>query len=163
MKNPKAMFVSNILPKKKGRRIMIKNLFVFGSSKDVKIPLDMLQFIETWIADGKAIIIGDAPGVDTKIQDFLYRLGAKNVTVYTAHSYPRYIVKDSNWNIMYVNSSNFPENSIKFLSTKDDAMCKDADCGICCILENGSRASRANIERLKSEGKHVICFIQSFN
>lgn len=132
---------------------MSEKLFVFGTSKNVFAPYGMLRLIQEWVAAGNSIIIGDAPGIDTSIQEFLSSIGAKDVTVYTTHDKPRFIIPDMNWNVVV---ADVPEEAGE--TAKDMAMCDACDRAICAILINGSIASRKNIVRLKQAGKNVKCF-----
>ena len=132
----------------------MSTIFLFGTSHDKPIPGEVLALVEKSV-HGNRFIIGDAPGFDTKMQDFLLKLGAKDVTVYTSYAQPRYIPANSGWNVVALDVSDFPVGSKEFLEKKDIAMCKEADYGICAILSNGSMASRRNIRRLTESKKRV--------
>lgn len=137
----------------------MSTIFLFGTSHDKPIPDEVLALVEKSV-HGNRFIIGDAPGFDTKMQDFLLKLGVKDVTVYTSYAQPRYIPANSGWNVVALDVSEFPVGSKEFLEKKDIAMCKEADYGIFAILSNGSRASRRNIYRLNESKKRVhVSFI----
>ena len=139
------------------RRHIMSTIFLFGASHDR--PIEVLTLVEQSV-HGNRFVIGDAPGFDTKMQDFLLKLGAKDVTVYTSYAQPRYIPANSGWNVVALDVSEFPVGSKEFLEKKDIAMCKKADYGICAILSNGSTASRRNIDRLHESKKRVhVSFI----
>ena len=132
----------------------MSTIFLFGTSHDKPIPDEVLTLVEKSV-HGNRFIIGDAPGFDTKMQDFLLKLGVKDVTVYTSYAQPRYIPANSGWNVVALDVSEFPVGSKEFLERKDIAMCKEADYGICAILSNGSKASRRNIDRMHESNKKV--------
>ena len=60
-------------------------VFVSGKvSYDKPIPNQLKGELDRVMKAGSKVLIGDAPGADTRVQDYLAKKGYKNVTVYTS-------------------------------------------------------------------------------
>lgn len=113
--------------------------------------------IDEYITDKKQIIVGEAPGIDRQVQDYLNSRNYRNVVVYHAGSQPRYL-SNRNWNTVSI-LSNLEEGSKEWLASKDIAMSDAATEGLAIILDNnGAQATRNNIIRLYNSGKPVMAF-----
>lgn len=146
-------------------RFARSTLFVSGSSKTQnkdseyyrrKLPKQVRKELKEAMRNGDKIIVGDAPGVDRQVQDYLEAKGYKDVEVYGPGKQVRYSA-NPNWKTNPVDSK-YPEGSKEWLAEKDKVMSKLADKGLAVILDEGSRATRNNIDRLSSEGKDVSVF-----
>lgn len=117
------------------------------------LPKAITDKVDSYMKDNCHILIGDAPGIDTQVQNYLAKKGYKNVTVYTISDKPRHY-SDKNgklgWGIKNVDG--------KEQVDKDKAMSKDAHMGFAVILEDGATATRNNIERMDQDGKDVEVF-----
>lgn len=114
------------------------------------LPKEITNKVDSYMKDNCHILIGDAPGIDTKVQNYLANKGYKNVTVYTISDKPRqYSDKDGKlgWGIKNVKGSEQVD--------KDKAMSKDAHMGFAVTIEDGATATRNNIERMRKDGKDV--------
>lgn len=140
-----------------------KTTFISGSSKTQsknspyyrrKLPKQVRSQIDERMKRGDRIIVGEAPGVDRQVQDYLKRKGYKNVEVYTSAKDPRYLA-NKKWKVNSVDASKYEEGSKEWLAEKDKAMTKAADEGIAVILDEGAKATRKNIDRLIDENKDV--------
>lgn len=141
-----------------------KTTFVSGSSKTQtkespyyrkKLPKQVRSQIDERMKRGDRIIVGEAPGVDRQVQDYLKRKGYKNVEVYTSAKDPRYLA-NKKWKVQNVDASKYDEGSKEWLAEKDKAMTKAADEGIAVVLDQGgAKATRANIDRLVDKNKDV--------
>lgn len=140
-----------------------KTTFISGSSKTQtkdspyyrrKLPKQVRSQIDERMKRGDRIIVGEAPGVDRQVQDYLKRKGYKNVEVYTSAKDPRYLA-NKKWKVNSVDASKYEEGSKEWLAEKDRAMTKAADEGIAVILDEGAKATRANVERLINQNKNV--------
>ena len=138
-------------------------LFVSGSSKTQskdseffrkKLPREARKYLDYEINNHRPqILVGDAPGVDSQVQNYLKKKGYMNVVVYTASGTPRYQA-DKKWRTKSI-SSKHPEGSKARLASKDKAMTRDATKGFAITIPDGSTATRNNIKRLQSQGKNV--------
>jgi len=139
-----------------------RKVFISGTSK-IKLkdsgfyrstlPKPIKDKIDSYIKNNYHILIGDAPGIDTEVQNYLKSKGHKNVTVYTIGDKPRaYADKDNKlgWGIKNVSGTEQAD--------KDKAMSKDANMGFAVILEDGAPATRKNVERLNEANKDIEVF-----
>lgn len=141
-------------------------VFISGSSKTQfkdsgyyrkALPKDIKSKIDDYISKGNKIIVGDAPGIDRQVQNYLKSKGYDNVEVYSTGNKPRYIA-NKKWKSNLIDSSEFKEGSSEWLAKKDKAMSKAANEGLAIILDEGSQATRRNIERLVNEHKNVTVY-----
>ena len=140
------------------------SVFISGSSKTQdkssgyyreQLPKGVRKKIDGYIKEGKHINVGDAPGVDRQVQDYLKKKGYQNVTVYGPGKKVRYSA-DENWKTKLVDNPGTKEGSKEWLAEKDKAMERDSTEGLAVILPNGGAgATRNNIERLIDNGKPV--------
>ena len=140
-----------------------RKIFVSGSSKTQdrksgyyrhKLPEAVQKDLKGRMRAGNKILVGDAPGIDRQVQDFLKENKYDNVEVYSSGTEARYKA-DKNWKSNFVDASQYKKGSPEWLAEKDKAMARAADEGIAVILDEGARATRRNIERLMSSGKDV--------
>lgn len=148
-----------------------KRVFISGTSKlnlkdnpyyRGKLPDRVANEIDLLVSSKARVHVGDAPGVDSSVQDYLASKKYHNVTVYTVETgKPRYMPKDADalgWKVKNV-KSNYEPGSKEFLRDKDIAMTNDSTHGLSVILENGGAgATRRNIERLLKQNKNVNIF-----
>lgn len=145
-----------------------KRVFISGSSKTQTsdnpyyrkdLPKDVQYEIKKHTSKGHRILVGEAPGIDSQVQDFLKANKYRKVTVYTSGDEPRYLA-DKKWKVKKVNASQYPKDSKEFLRQKDIAMTKDATEGLAIILEKGGAgATRNNIKRLLDQGKTAKAYM----
>lgn len=147
-----------------GKRL--KTTFVSGSSKtqDKKSPYyhrkltkNIRRELDAEMKAGNKIIVGDAPGIDRQVQDYLKKKKYKNVEVYSPGKESRYCA-DPSWKNHLIDDPKHKPMSPEWLAKKDKAMAKVADKGIAVILDEGSGATRNNIKRLQKKGKDVSVY-----
>lgn len=146
---------------KNGPPYPIKKVFVSGSSKTQTkdsgyyrhdLPKEIQNELTSHVKRGSQILVGDAPGIDRQVQDFLKSY--KNVIVYSPGNKNRYLA-NKDWKNVKMTNSKFEEGSDEWLSEKDIKMAKDATEGLAIILDKGSQATRNNIQRLINDNKNV--------
>ncbi len=101
------------------------------------------------------ILVGDADGADTSIQQFLYENGARHVTVYCTGTMPRNNV--GNWEVHSVTTYHKP-GSRAYFTAKDIAMTVAADHGL-MIWDTKSTGTLSNVIELLSARKNSLIFI----
>ena len=117
------------------------------------LPKPVKKEIDGYIRDKKRIIVGDAPGLDTAVQEYLAKKDYKKVTVYGT-DYTR--ENKGGWKEKISDGSKYEEGSKEWHAVKDKAMQNDAYEGLAVILENGgASATRKNVEALVSQNKNV--------
>ena len=143
-----------------------KTVFVSGSSKTEfkdnpyhrkKLPKGVQKELKEHMRNGDKIIVGDAPGVDRQTQNYLKKKHYKNVEVYSPGKESRYLA-DKKWKNNLIDAPEFEPGSSEWLAKKDKAMQKAADKGIAVILDQGSAATRRNIDQLIKDNKGVSIY-----
>ena len=145
-----------------GTRIQNGTVFVSGSSKTQmkdspyyrkSLPRDIQTSLDSYMRDNKKIVVGDAPGIDRQVQDYLAKKKYSNVEVYGPGKQVRYSANDS-WKTNPIDS-NYEEGSKEWLAQKDIIMSTVATEGLAVVLPEGSKATRKNVERLIADNKDV--------
>ena len=104
--------------------------FISGSSKTQNpdspyyrksLPKEVTKEIDSYIKNGDKIIVGDAPGIDTQVQDYLKSKGYENVEVYGPGDKVRYLA-NSKWNSKTIDSGKYEPNSDEWRAEKDKYM-----------------------------------------
>lgn len=141
-------------------------VFISGSSKTQfddnefyrkNLPGPIQNKIKEYMKQGKTILVGDAPGIDRQVQDFLKANNYKDVEVYSPGKQTRYSANPE-WKVNHVDVPNAEEGSGEWLRGKDEAMTERATEGLAITIEDGAQATRNNIDRLKSQDKSVNVF-----
>lgn len=140
-----------------------KTVFISGSSKTQskdseyyrrELPKSIKSYIENHIKKGNKIIVGDAPGIDRQVQNYLKKRKYSNVEVYGPGKQVRYVA-NKKWKTNPIDAPEFEIGSKEWLAKKDIVMTNAADLGLAIILDEGSKATRKNVERLISQNKNV--------
>lgn len=149
-----------------GEKRQKETLFVSGSSKTQdkqsgyyrkKLPREIRKELKTAIRNQDTVIVGDAPGVDRQVQDYLNKKRYANVEVYGPDIQPRYKA-GKNWVFNAINDSKSKPGSKEWLAKKDIAMTNRATKGLAVTLDEGANATRRNVERLRSQGKDAVVY-----
>lgn len=141
-----------------------KKVFVSGSSKTQdktsgyyrkKLPDNIRSAIDRKMKNGDTILVGDAPGIDRQVQDYLKKNKYKHVNVYATGDEPRYLA-NKKWETKLVDGAGHEPGTPEFNRQKDIAMTNDADEGIAVVLDKGgAKATRNNVDRLIEQNKDV--------
>lgn len=148
-----------------------RTVFISGSVKTQnkksgyyikELPKALKDKIITEVNNGSRILVGDAPGIDTQVQNLLAKLKYNKVDIYTADPEAR-MNADKNgelgWNIKKIDSSRYDDpESAEARATKDKAMTARANAGIAVVIPDGARATRNNVQRLIEANKEVNVF-----
>jgi hypothetical protein len=132
--------------------VKVINAFIGGSRSIQELSLRHLDFVAAVMAKGHHILIGDAPGVDTAVQNYLALKRYQNVTVY--HSGPKCRVNSGSW-VMYEVVTNVDYATGRYYGDKDKAMALVCDYGL-MFHDGSSKGTSDNIERLKSSSKKCL-------
>jgi hypothetical protein len=146
-----------------GVRKSDRTVFVSGSSKTQfkdsgyyrrKLPKDVQKVLKQYMKENVKVIVGDAPGIDRQVQDFLKKHRYKNVEVYGPGKQVRYSA-NKKWKTNPIDAPEFEPGSKEWLAKKDIAMEKAATEGLAIVLDEGAKATRKNVERLIANNKDV--------
>lgn len=144
-------------------------LFVSGSSKTEtkgspyyrkKLPRDVRSKLKDSMWKGEKIIVGDAPGIDRQVQNYLKKKRYSNVEVYGPGKQVRYLA-NKKWKTTTVDVPDAEPMSGKWLAGKDFAMTNAATKGLAIILDEGATATRNNVQRLIDQNKSVDVYMLS--
>ena len=147
-----------------------ETLFVSGSSKTQNkeseyyrknLPKEVIKQLNDSIKKGEKIVVGDAPGVDRQVQDYLNKLGYKRVEIYSPGKETRYSA-NSDWKVNHIDSDHEP-GSPEWLAAKDKIMANVATKGLAVVLDEGSKATKNNVQRLIEQKKNVSVYELSKN
>ncbi len=128
-------------------------VFIAGSISISRLHEKVKKRIANVVTSDLDVVVGDADGADTSIQDCLLDSGARHVTVYCSGDQPRNNVAD--WPVKNVYSHANP-GSRAFYTAKDLEMARASDYGL-MIWDCKSTGTLSNvIELLKGEKKSVV-------
>ena len=151
-----------------GKRRYSKNdvVFISGSSKTQdkdseyyrkELPKEIRKEIDEAIKSGSKFVVGDAPGIDRQVQNYLSKKDYNNVEIYGPGEKVRYSA-NSKWKTNPINDTEHEPGSKEWLAKKDKAMTDVATVGIAVVLDEGAKATRANVQRLLDQNKDVKVF-----
>lgn len=147
-----------------------ETLFVSGSSKTQfkdsgyyrkKLPKEVIKSLDESMKKGEKIVVGDAPGIDRQVQDYLNKVGYNRVEIYSPGQETRYSA-NKNWKVNHIDSE-AEKGSSEWLAAKDRIMAEVSTKGLAVILDEGSQATRNNIQRLIEQNKESKVYELSKN
>lgn len=119
-----------------------------------KLPRQIRKELKSSMRNKDKIIVGDAPGIDRQVQDYLKKKHYDNVEIYGPGKQVRYTANEK-WKTNPIDAPEFEEGSKEWLAKKDVAMTNAATKGLAIVLDEGSKATRKNVERLIQQNKDV--------
>ncbi len=141
--------------------MVANSVFISGSIAIKKLPSQVQESIQTMLDKKMTILVGDAPGIDTLVQDLCSKQKYENVIVYTITSSPRYKANKS-----FQGKSIFVDQEIKKererQTYKDKAMSENSTFSL-VIWDGFSKGSYANILRALKSYKKVKVYYQEIN
>jgi hypothetical protein len=138
----------------------MNKVFISGSIAIKKLPLCVEESINTIIKDGMEILVGDADGIDTMVQNYCKRLNYCNVTVYSIYPLPRYMASDFRRKYIIPRSNSKKERERQ--QEKDAAMTVDSYYSF-VIWDGKSKGSYKNIIRALESQKKVKLYLSDIN
>lgn len=133
---------------------MIENsVFISGSISIKNLPLEVKQSIQKIINHNMQILVGDANGIDSLVQDYCLSLNYFNITVYSISLLPRYRASDK-FALKYIEVPNQIKATRERQQHKDRAMTIDSQYSF-VIWDGKSQGSYANIIRALEHTKKI--------
>ncbi|MEG3981852.1 hypothetical protein [Microcoleus sp. D3_18a_C4] len=125
----------------------MKTVMISGSRSIHRLPTAAIESIDRIIELELPVIIGDAPGIDSLVQQYLRSKNYKNVTVYFAawqgNGKPR-------------NTHGYPTAPVRgSYGDRDAQMCSECTYGL-AIWDGYSKGTAANIKRV-AKTKVIRC------
>lgn len=133
----------------------MKYIFISGSMRIKNINKLVIDRIENIIREKFTIIIGDADGVDSSIQQILSNKSYKNVIVYCTGNYPRNNI--GKWELKTVHTDHAP-NTRSYFTAKDIAMAEKCDYGL-MVWDSKSTGTLSNVYELLLKKKTSVVFV----
>ena len=138
---------------------MIKNsVFISGSISIKILPKEVKESINKIIDTQMPILVGDANGVDSLVQDYCFSLNYFSVTVYSISAYPRYRASD-NFSLKIISVPSTIKGARERQQEKDKAMTHDSQYSF-IIWDGKSKGSYSNINRAFEQDKKVKLYLQ---
>lgn len=128
-------------------------VFISGSIKIKNIDSNIAKRLDNIIESEYTVLVGDASGVDSSIQEYLKEKSVTNVTVYCTGNRARNNL--GNWPTHNVTSSH-KKGTREYFTAKDVEMAKACDYGF-MIWDTQSAGTLSNtIELLKRSKKSLV-------
>ena len=128
---------------------MKSKVFVSGSISIKYLPSAAIFKLDSIIKNNLTVLLGDANGIDSKVQKYLSDKSYRNVIIYYAGAKIRNNI--GNWNTVCV-GENSNLKGRKLYTLKDLQMAKDADYGM-MIWDNKSKGTFANMLEMRKQNK----------
>lgn len=130
-------------------------VFIAGSITIKHLDFKVQERIMNIISLGHDIVVGDADGVDTSLQQFLLDEHVERVTVYCTGDKPRNNI--GNWPVCSVTTYH-KVGSRAYFTAKDLALAEAADTGL-MIWDSKSTGTLSNVLELLSRKKYAWVFV----
>lgn len=131
------------------------NVFVSGSIKIKRLDANVIARLKNIISSNLGVIIGDADGVDSSIQEFLKSNGTHSVVVYCSGDTPRNNL--GHWDTKKI-STTYKPGTRQFFTAKDKSMAADCDYGF-MIWDASSTGTLSNVIELVQRNKVGLVYI----
>ncbi|MCG2841275.1 hypothetical protein L6Q21_09810 [Sandaracinobacter sp. RS1-74] len=137
-----------------------RSVFISGSrSFQGRLPVSVMDHLDSIIARKLPVLIGDAPGVDAAVQAYLAERHAREVTVFFVGRRPRH--NAGGWRTQLVDTD-CPTGTRAWRGAKDRVMCHLTDVGF-VIWDGASAGSFANIRQLCQLRLPVVVYVRPQN
>ena len=130
-------------------------VFIAGSIAIKKLHPLFKERLAKIVESDFDVVLGDADGADTSIQQALFDLKAEKVTVYCAGLKPRNNV--GKWPVQQITSDAEP-GSRAFFTAKDIKMASAADYGL-MVWDTKSTGTLSNVLELLRLGRKSVVFV----
>ena len=130
-------------------------VFVSGSINIKSLNQDILSRLDNILAADLEVIVGDANGVDSSIQAYLFEREAMNVVVYCAGNKPRHNI--GNWKVEHILTEAKPGTRAYF-TAKDVQMAQDCDYGF-MVWDTQSTGTLSNALELLKRNKPSLIYV----
>lgn len=129
-------------------------VFIAGSINIKHLHEKVKERIATIAESGFNVVVGDAAGADTSIQQYLQSLGHIKITVYSSGP-PRN--NTGSWPVQVAQTDHAPGTKA-FFTAKDKLMAAVADFGL-MIWDAQSTGTLNNVLELLARGKKTVVFV----
>lgn len=130
-------------------------VFIAGSISISRLHEKVADRINKIVSSDFNVVVGDADGADTSIQECLQRYQARKVTVYCTGDSPRNNVAE--WPVHRV-VSKAKAGTRAYFTAKDLEMARDSDYGL-MVWDGKSTGTLSNVIELLREKKKSVVFV----
>ena len=139
---------------------MIKNsVFISGSIAIKTLPQEVKDSINKIMDNNMEILVGDANGIDSLVQDYCLSLNYFHVTVYSISLLPRYKASDK-FGVKTVTVPTEIKGARERQQEKDKAMTNDSQYSF-IIWDGKSKGSYANVLRAFEQDKKIKLYAEN--
>lgn len=130
-------------------------VFVAGSITIKKLDPLVVERLKKIVDQQFDVVVGDATGVDSSVQQELLLMGCNSATVFSSSLKPRNNL--GSWPVNVVNTDHAP-GTRAFFTAKDIKMAETADYGL-MVWDAKSPGTLSNVIELLSRKKNSVVFI----
>jgi hypothetical protein len=134
---------------------MMEKVFISGSIKIKNLDDNVIERLKNIVDSNLTVIIGDADGVDSAIQEYLKKRGVSSVVVYCSGDVPRNNL--GHWNTKKITTTSKP-GTRDYYTAKDKTMAEDCDYGF-MIWDARSTGTLSNAIELVKRNKAALVYI----
>lgn len=139
----------------------MSKVFISGSISIKQIPKSVIESLENIQKSGLEVLVGDADGIDKKIQDYFKKNAYENICVYSIYTPPRNL-SSSIFRKKLVRVTEDIKKERERQTFKDKAMTEDSDYSL-VIWDGRSKGSYKNILRSLELEKKVKVYLTYTN
>ena len=136
---------------------MKNKVFISGSISIKKLPKEVKKSIDKIIQNNFEILVGDASGIDTLVQEYCLLQNYFNVTIYSISILPRYKASE-NFKTKYIEVTNSIKKERERQQEKDKAMSMDSEFTF-AIWDGKSKGTYDNILRGLKNNKKIKVYL----
>ncbi|RTZ92326.1 MAG: hypothetical protein DSY91_03820 [Deltaproteobacteria bacterium] len=136
---------------------MSQKVFISGSISIKNLPAEVCRSMDRIMDQGMRILVGDARGVDSLVQQYCLSRGYFDVTIYTISDPPRNIASER-FGVRKIDVPDSLKNRRNRQAFKDRAMTEASDFSL-VVWDGKSKGSYANIARALEQGKKVKVYL----
>ncbi|MDE9429919.1 hypothetical protein [Xenorhabdus bovienii] len=130
-------------------------VFVAGSITIKKLHPLIIERLKKIVGQKFSVVVGDANGVDSSVQQELLQMGCDTTTVFSSSPKPRNNL--GAWPVNVVKTDH-PRGTRAFFTAKDIQMAEKADCGL-MVWDAKSTGTLSNVIELLQCKKNSVVFI----
>jgi hypothetical protein len=130
------------------------SVFIGGSRAVSRLNRTILSKLDELIGRQCSIFVGDANGADKAVQQHFAQRGYEHVLVYCMDECRNNV---GNWPTKNVTSPS-SRRDFAYYAAKDEAMARDAKCGI-MLWDGKSKGTLNNIQQLIASGKKTLVYL----
>jgi len=120
-------------------------IFISGSKSVGNLPVEATEWLDYFIEESRDFLIGDCPGVDIALQNYLYSREYQKVCIYRCENERRF------------NIGGWEENTVCTEKNPTDAMVEACSCAF-LLWDGKSHGTTNNIKKLKKQGLPIFIY-----